>query len=132
MPAALPDDPSDWTVDALAAAYADGTASPVEIARRSFDRVREVDPAVNAFVWVDEDGALAQARESEARWRAGEQLGDLDGVPVTDQGPAAVRRAPDPQGLAALGPVRAPDGGGADGAAAARGGRGLPRGYDDP
>jgi aspartyl-tRNA(Asn)/glutamyl-tRNA(Gln) amidotransferase subunit A len=80
---ALPDDPSDWTVDLLAASYRDGSASPVDVARASFDRVRAVDPEVNAFVWIDEEGALAQARDSEARWRAGEQLGDLDGVTVT-------------------------------------------------
>jgi aspartyl-tRNA(Asn)/glutamyl-tRNA(Gln) amidotransferase subunit A len=79
----LPDDPSDWTVDDLAAAYRDRMASPVEVARMSLDRVRAVDPTVNAFVWVDEEGALAQARASEARWRAGEPLGALDGVPVT-------------------------------------------------
>ncbi len=79
----LPNDPSDWTVDALSSAYRTGEASPVEVARASLDRVRVVEPAVNAFVWVDEEGALAQARASEARWRAGEQLGALDGVPVT-------------------------------------------------
>jgi len=80
---ALPDDPSDWTVDALASAYADGSASPVDVARATLDRIRAVDPVVNAFVWVDEDAALDQARASEERWRAGEQLGALDGVPAT-------------------------------------------------
>ena len=79
----LPSEPSDWTVDALATAYRSGEVSPVEVAQASLDRVRAVDPMLNAFVWVDEDGALAQARASEARWRAGEPLGALDGVPVT-------------------------------------------------
>jgi aspartyl-tRNA(Asn)/glutamyl-tRNA(Gln) amidotransferase subunit A len=83
VPNALPDDPSDWTVDVLAAAYRSGDASPTEVARATFDRVRAVDPDVNAFVWVDEDGALEQARASENRWRSGEQRGALDGVPVT-------------------------------------------------
>jgi aspartyl-tRNA(Asn)/glutamyl-tRNA(Gln) amidotransferase subunit A len=79
----LPDDPSDWTVDALASAYAAGSTSPVEVTGATLDRIRAVDPVVNAFVWVDEDLALEQARASEARWRAGEQLGALDGVPTT-------------------------------------------------
>ncbi len=83
MSSALPDDPSDWTVDVLAAAYRSGDASPVDVARATFERVRAVDPDVNAFVWVDEAGALEQARASETRWRTGEQRGDLDGVPVT-------------------------------------------------
>ncbi len=83
MSSELSDDPSDWTVDALAAAYRSGRVSPVEVARATFERVRAVDPDVNAFVWVDEDRALEQARASETRWRAGEQRGDLDGVPVT-------------------------------------------------
>jgi aspartyl-tRNA(Asn)/glutamyl-tRNA(Gln) amidotransferase subunit A len=80
---ALPDDPSDWTVDVLAAAYRSGDASPTDVVRTTFERLRAVDPDVNAFVWVDEAGALEQARASETRWRAGEQRGDLDGVPVT-------------------------------------------------
>ncbi|HSN06608.1 MAG TPA: amidase family protein, partial [Candidatus Angelobacter sp.] len=79
----LENDPSGWTVDILTTAYRSGEASPVEVTRASLERVRAVDPVVNAFVWVDEDGALDQARASEARWRAGEPLGDLDGVPVT-------------------------------------------------
>jgi aspartyl-tRNA(Asn)/glutamyl-tRNA(Gln) amidotransferase subunit A len=83
VPHALPDDPSDWTVDVLSAAYRAGDASPVEVARATFERVRAAEPDVNAFVWVDEDGALEQARASEIRWRSGEQRGALDGVPVT-------------------------------------------------
>ena len=79
----LENDPSGWTVDILTKAYRSGEASPVEVTRASLERVRAVDAVVNAFVWVDEDGALDQARASEARWRAGEPLGDLDGVPVT-------------------------------------------------
>jgi aspartyl-tRNA(Asn)/glutamyl-tRNA(Gln) amidotransferase subunit A len=38
---------------------------------------------LNAFMVVDHDGAMAQARESEARWRRGMPLSPLDGVPVT-------------------------------------------------
>ena len=57
--------------------------SPVEVARASLERVAAVDPHVNAFVWVDDEDALAQAAASEARWRAGEALGPIDGVPTT-------------------------------------------------
>ena len=41
------------------------------------------DATVNAFVLVDPEGALAAAKESEARWHAGEPLGPGDGVPTS-------------------------------------------------
>ncbi len=57
--------------------------SPVEAAGAVLDRIAEVDGAVNAFILVDGDSALAQARASEARWMKGEPLGLLDGAPAT-------------------------------------------------
>ncbi|MCX4811299.1 amidase [Streptomyces sp. NBC_01239] len=57
--------------------------SPVEATRATLDRAEEIQPAVNAFVRLDAEGALAQAAESAERWRRGEPAGLLDGVPVT-------------------------------------------------
>ncbi|MGQ4482510.1 amidase [Streptomyces sp. SAS_276] len=57
--------------------------SPVETARATLERAEEIQPAVNAFVRLDAEGALAQAAESAERWRRGEPAGLLDGVPVT-------------------------------------------------
>ena len=70
-------------VDALAAGYAAGDLSPVEVTREALDRIRELDGELGAFVLVDEDGALAQARASEERWRSGTANGPLDGVPAS-------------------------------------------------
>jgi aspartyl-tRNA(Asn)/glutamyl-tRNA(Gln) amidotransferase subunit A len=39
-------------------------------------------PALNAFLAVDEAGALAAARDSDARARRGESRGVLDGMPI--------------------------------------------------
>jgi len=50
---------------------------------------------------VDEVGALAQASESEARWRAGEPLSALDGVPITIKDNIPVKGIPTPVGTAA-------------------------------
>ncbi|MGW0838394.1 amidase [Streptomyces prunicolor] len=57
--------------------------SPVEATRATLDRAEEIQPAVNAFVRLDAEGALASAAESAERWRRGEPTGLLDGVPVT-------------------------------------------------
>src|SRR4051812_47796925 len=37
---------------------------------------------LNVFVHLDREAVLAQARQADARRRAGERLGRLDGVPV--------------------------------------------------
>jgi aspartyl-tRNA(Asn)/glutamyl-tRNA(Gln) amidotransferase subunit A len=56
---------------------------PVETTRAMLDRLDALQPSLNAFCIVDRDGALTAARQSEERWRRGEALGPLDGVPVT-------------------------------------------------
>ena len=67
----------------LTALYRGKRLSPVEAARAALARVSAFDGAVNAFCLVDEEGALAAARASEERWRRGEPLGPVDGVPAT-------------------------------------------------
>ena len=63
--------------------YRKRVLSPVEAARLLFDRLEALEPKLNAFSIVDRDGAFAAAGTSEERWRRGEPLGPLDGVPVT-------------------------------------------------
>jgi aspartyl-tRNA(Asn)/glutamyl-tRNA(Gln) amidotransferase subunit A len=46
------------------------------------DAIRRRDPQVRAFLLVDEEGALAQARSVDQRRRRGEPLGALAGLPV--------------------------------------------------
>ncbi|MGY2052147.1 amidase [Methylobacterium sp. JK268] len=67
----------------LAAHYRAGSLSPREAVSDALARIAAQDPAVNAFILVDAEAALARATESEARWRAGTPLGPLDGMPVT-------------------------------------------------
>lgn len=67
----------------LVEGYRKGEFSPVDVAREALERAERVQPAVNAFVRIDAESALAQARESEGRWRRGEPAGAVDGVPVT-------------------------------------------------
>jgi aspartyl-tRNA(Asn)/glutamyl-tRNA(Gln) amidotransferase subunit A len=67
----------------LVEGYRRKTLSPVEITQAALDAIDAYDAHVNAFVLVDADGALAAAKQSEARWQAGEPLGPGDGVPTS-------------------------------------------------
>jgi aspartyl-tRNA(Asn)/glutamyl-tRNA(Gln) amidotransferase subunit A len=66
----------------LAELMAAGEASAVEVAEAHLDRIAAVDGAVRAFLHVDREPVLEQARRVDARRAAGERLGPLAGVPV--------------------------------------------------
>ncbi len=74
------------TAAELADALAAGETTSVEITRAHLDRIAEVDgPAgsgVHAFLHVDAEGALAQARAADERRAAGTPASALDGVPI--------------------------------------------------
>jgi aspartyl-tRNA(Asn)/glutamyl-tRNA(Gln) amidotransferase subunit A len=57
--------------------------SPVEATRAVLARIDSRNAATNAYCLVRDDEALASAKQSEQRWRAGEPAGLLDGVPVS-------------------------------------------------
>lgn len=71
------------TASALVDGYRAQRYSPVEVVEACLAVVDARDPALNAFLVVARESALAAARESERRWRAGAPLGPLDGVPYT-------------------------------------------------
>ncbi|MEU0250983.1 amidase family protein [Streptomyces sp. NPDC006184] len=56
--------------------------SPVEVVQNSLDRIERLNPAVNAFVTVCADQALAAAKEAEQAVLSGAELGPLHGVPI--------------------------------------------------
>src|SRR4029078_13587495 len=66
----------------LLSRYRSKALSPVEVVRAVLDRIDRRESALNAYCWVDREGALGSAKESEARWRAGAPRGLIDGVPV--------------------------------------------------
>ncbi len=71
------------TASELVAAYATGELSPVEATQTALHAIEERDGETNAFCLVDADGALEQAKASEVRWRDGNPIGWLDGVPAS-------------------------------------------------
>ncbi len=59
-----------------------GRVSACEIAQCFLDRIRQVDGRVGAFLRVEPDLVLAQARASDERRAAGRRRSALDGIPV--------------------------------------------------
>jgi aspartyl-tRNA(Asn)/glutamyl-tRNA(Gln) amidotransferase subunit A len=67
----------------VAAQYADGALSPVDVTRACLERIAACESKLNAMYRIDHEGSLQAARASESRWRAKKPLSPLDGVPVT-------------------------------------------------
>jgi aspartyl-tRNA(Asn)/glutamyl-tRNA(Gln) amidotransferase subunit A len=74
-----------WQLTAvqLGAALAAGEISPVELLDATLARIDRVNPAINAIIAIDENGARAAARESEQRLRQGAQRSPLEGIALT-------------------------------------------------
>jgi Asp-tRNA(Asn)/Glu-tRNA(Gln) amidotransferase A subunit family amidase len=81
--------------------YATGAVSPLEVTRAVIVHIARWEPRLCALYAYDPEGALGQARESEARWRAGQALSPLDGVPLTLKENIATKGVPLPAGTAA-------------------------------
>lgn len=79
----MSNDPLLMSVSELTECYRTRRLSPVEVTSAALARIAELNPIYNAFCWVDEAGALEQARASEVRWFAAQALGPVDGVPAT-------------------------------------------------
>ena len=71
------------TAAALTAAYATGAVTPEAALDSVLNRIEAVNSALNAVVTLDLPGARAAAAAAGARWRDGQPLGPLDGVPLT-------------------------------------------------
>ncbi|MCE4553841.1 amidase [Pelomonas cellulosilytica] len=84
----------------LLALYRTGALSPVEVMRDVLDHAACREGELHALCAIDAEGALAAARDSEARWRTGAARA-LDGVPVTLKENIAVPGAASRAGTAA-------------------------------
>ena len=75
-------DPCDLSATEARALIGTRRLSPVELTQSCIRRIEEVDPAVNAMVARDFDGARAAARNAEAQVMRGDALGALHGLPL--------------------------------------------------
>jgi aspartyl-tRNA(Asn)/glutamyl-tRNA(Gln) amidotransferase subunit A len=92
----------------LVAEYQAGTLSPVEVTDAVLDRIDTLEPTLRALYAYDPSSARADAKASEARWQAGEQLSPIDGVPLTLKENIATKGTPVPLGTAASELIPAP------------------------
>ncbi|MDQ0391008.1 amidase [Labrys monachus] len=89
------------SVGEIVDAYAAGNLSPVEVTQTVIAHSEATNGAVNALFSFHPDEALATARASEARYRAGAPAGLLDGIPVTVKDSIAIVGWPHTHGIAA-------------------------------
>jgi aspartyl-tRNA(Asn)/glutamyl-tRNA(Gln) amidotransferase subunit A len=66
----------------MAAALNKGEITSVELTNQHLDRIAEVDGKVHAFLHVDKEGALAQAKSVDEKRAKGEKLAPLAGIPL--------------------------------------------------
>ncbi|MBW9111981.1 amidase [Microbacterium trichothecenolyticum] len=100
-------DPTTVTTADLRSAYRAGELTPVDALEAVLHRIDAVDGVLNSIAYLNSSEAREQAEASATRWATGDQLGPLDGVPVSIKdsvastgtpwrhGAAANRRVPD-------------------------------------
>jgi aspartyl-tRNA(Asn)/glutamyl-tRNA(Gln) amidotransferase subunit A len=78
----------------MAAALAEGSTTSVELTQAHLDQIVAVDNNVKAFLHVDAEGALAQAKSVDAQRKSGEKLSPLAGIPLALKDVLAQRGVP--------------------------------------
>lgn len=65
----------------VSAALKQGQITPTELCQKCLSLIKKT-KFLNAYITVSEEVALKQAEESEKRYKNGQSLGDLDGIPI--------------------------------------------------
>lgn len=60
----------------------EGLLTSEELVQACLERIRNVEPEVQAWAYLDEEHALAQARAADELRRSGQSVGPLNGIPV--------------------------------------------------
>lgn len=66
----------------LADMLAAGQITSVELTTACLDRIEALNPKINAFLFIDREGALKAAAEVDMKRQAGEELHRLAGIPI--------------------------------------------------
>lgn len=104
------EDIADRTAAGISLAFRTGEADPVQITECLLERI-EHGGSDNIFISVTAERALGEAKSSRARYRAGDQLSELDGVPIAWKDLIDIAGAPTTAGSRVLGssPVKTED-----------------------
>jgi len=73
---------AELTAAEAARRISEGLSTSEELVQACLERIRQAEPSVQAWQFLDEEHALAQAREADERRRSGEAIGALNGIPV--------------------------------------------------
>lgn len=71
------------TATEMAASIRRGDTTSTTLLEAHFDRVDQINPAINAVIWEDRAGALEHAKTLDVEARRGDFRGPFHGVPVT-------------------------------------------------
>ena len=72
----------EYTVHELVEKLEKGEVTSVEITKSYFDRIKEKDPLVKAYVSTMEEEAMAKAKEIDEKRKAGEPVSKFAGIPI--------------------------------------------------
>ncbi|GIW79864.1 MAG: glutamyl-tRNA(Gln) amidotransferase subunit A [Gemmatales bacterium] len=72
----------EWPASVLAEHIRDGRLKAEEVAEYFLSKVRQRDASIRAFLRIDEEAVLRQARQIDLRRQQGEPIGPLAGLPV--------------------------------------------------
>jgi len=79
----MPDEhPATLSAVQAAKRIREGLLTSQELVEGCLERIRQAEPIVQAWTFLDEEHALAQARAADEKKRSGEPIGPLQGVPV--------------------------------------------------
>ncbi|NQU08532.1 MAG: amidase, partial [Candidatus Abyssubacteria bacterium] len=79
----MPGELHKMTISELAPKIRSRKISPVELTQDVLDRIKKLDPALNAYITVDTEGALKAARKAQRQIARGNYLGPLHGIPIS-------------------------------------------------
>ena len=74
------------TATQMAKALREKQFSPVELVQAHLDRIEQLNPQLNAFISLDAERALEQARAAGETLQRGDKVGPLHGVPLSIKG----------------------------------------------
>jgi aspartyl-tRNA(Asn)/glutamyl-tRNA(Gln) amidotransferase subunit A len=71
------------TIDKIAPRIKKKEISPLELTRRYLDRIKKLNPVLNAYLAMAEEGAIAAAKKAEREISRGNYRGPLHGIPFS-------------------------------------------------